>query len=103
MTNQLYYGDNLGVLRTFPDACVDLVYLDPPLNSNAGYNVLFKSTSGAGADASIEAFDDTWTWGDSARMPDGHRQGQPCAAHIDSVNCECRMLPFRSPNGMEWQ
>jgi site-specific DNA-methyltransferase (adenine-specific) len=65
--NKLYYGDNLEVLRTFPDECVDLIYLDPPFNSNAGYNVLFKSASGAGADASIEAFDDTWTWGSSAQ------------------------------------
>ena len=70
MTNRLYYGDNLEVLRDasqFPDESVDLIYLDPPFNSNAGYNVLFKSASGAGADASIEAFDDTWTWGDSAK------------------------------------
>ncbi len=66
MTNRLYYGDNLEVLRGFADACVDLVYLDPPFNSNAGYNVLFKSAGGAGADASIEAFDDTWTWGPSS-------------------------------------
>jgi site-specific DNA-methyltransferase (adenine-specific) len=64
MTNRLYYGDNLEVLRAhIADASVDLIYLDPPFNSNAGYNVLFKSASGAGADASIEAFDDTWTWG----------------------------------------
>jgi len=67
VTNKLYYGDNLEVLRTFPDACVDLIYLDPPFNSNAGYNVLFKSASGAGADASIEAFDDTWTWGEASK------------------------------------
>ncbi|MBA3525471.1 MAG: site-specific DNA-methyltransferase [Sphingomonas sp.] len=67
MTNRLYYGDNLEVLRSFPDACVDLIYLDPPFNSNAGYNVLFKSASGAGADASIEAFDDTWTWGETSK------------------------------------
>ncbi len=70
MTNTLYYGDNLEVLRdekAFPDESVDLIYLDPPFNSNAGYNVLFKSASGAGADASIEAFDDTWTWGDSSK------------------------------------
>ena len=70
MTNRLYYGDNLEVLRDtsqFPDACVDLIYLDPPFNSNAGYNVLFKSASGAGADASIEAFDDTWTWGEASK------------------------------------
>ena len=68
MTNRLYYGDNLAVLRDhIPDESVDLIYLDPPFNSNAGYNVLFKSASGAGADASIEAFDDTWTWGDAAK------------------------------------
>jgi len=70
MTNRLYYGDNLEVLRDqreFPDESVDLIYLDPPFNSNAGYNVLFKSASGSGAEASIEAFDDTWTWGHSAK------------------------------------
>jgi len=68
MTNRLYYGDNLDVLREhIADESVDLIYLDPPFNSNAGYNVLFKSASGAGADASIEAFDDTWTWGESAQ------------------------------------
>jgi site-specific DNA-methyltransferase (adenine-specific) len=68
VTNILYYGDNLEVLREhIADESVDLIYLDPPFNSNAGYNVLFKSASGAGADASIEAFDDTWTWGDSAK------------------------------------
>lgn len=67
MTNRLYYGDNLDVLRDHvKDESVDLVYLDPPFNSNATYNVLFKSHGGAGADASIEAFDDTWAWGPSA-------------------------------------
>ena len=68
--NKLYYGDNLEVLRdttAFPDASVDLIYLDPPFNSNAGYNVLFRDQSGSGADASMEAFDDTWTWGDASR------------------------------------
>lgn len=66
--NRLYYGDNLDVLRDqIGDESVDLIYLDPPFNSNAGYNVLFKSASGAGADASIEAFDDTWTWGDASK------------------------------------
>ncbi|MFN7399941.1 MAG: hypothetical protein ACK5SX_13005 [Sandaracinobacter sp.] len=49
MTNRLYYGDNLDVLRDHvKDESVDLVYLDPPFNSNATYNVLFKSPSGAG-------------------------------------------------------
>ncbi|MBY0306361.1 MAG: site-specific DNA-methyltransferase [Sphingomonas sp.] len=67
MTNRLYYGDNLDVLRQhIADESVDLIYLDPPFNSNASYNILFKSPAGAGADASIEAFDDTWAWGPSA-------------------------------------
>ena len=39
MTNALYYGDNLTVLREHvPDESVDLVYLAPPFNSNASYN-----------------------------------------------------------------
>ena len=65
--NRLYYGDNLDVLRSHvADASIDLVYLDPPFNSNASYNILFRSPAGAGADASIEAFDDTWSWGPAA-------------------------------------
>lgn len=65
--NRLYYGDNLDVLRAHvADQSVDLIYLDPPFNSNASYNILFKSPDGAGADASIAAFDDTWMWGPAA-------------------------------------
>jgi 16S rRNA G966 N2-methylase RsmD len=46
-TNVLYYGDNLDILRRYiPDASVDLVYLDPPFNSNRDYNVIFKDESG---------------------------------------------------------
>ncbi|MDP8931985.1 MAG: restriction endonuclease [Actinomycetota bacterium] len=61
--NYLYYGDNLEVLReSVPSASVDLVYLDPPFNSNRSYNVLFADRSGKAAQAQIEAFDDTWTW-----------------------------------------
>ena len=59
--NKLYYGDNLEVLRGFPDACVDLVYLDPPFNSNAGYNVLFRAADGAGAEASVEGLSPEYT------------------------------------------
>ena len=63
----LYYGDNLDVLRAHvPDESVDLIYLDPPFNSNASYNILFRSPTGENADASIEAFDDTWNWGPAA-------------------------------------
>ncbi len=58
MSNHLYYGDNLTVLRdSIRDESVDLIYLDPPFNSNAGYNVLFKAPDGSGSAAQIEAFD----------------------------------------------
>jgi len=61
--NLLFYGDNLTVLReSVADESVDLVYLDPPFNSNADYNVLFKSPSGVESEAQIEAFKDTWSW-----------------------------------------
>lgn len=61
--NTLYYGDNLTVLRDFPPECVDLVYLDPPFNSNRSYNVLFKESRGTESEAQIQAFEDTWHWG----------------------------------------
>lgn len=61
--NRLFYGDNLDVLRrNITDESVDLIYLDPPFNSNRNYSVLFKEKSGDEAQAQIEAFDDTWTW-----------------------------------------
>lgn len=67
MTNALYYGDNLDVLReSIATESVDLIYLDPPFNSQATYNLLFKSPSGLGSQAQIEAFDDTWHWGHEA-------------------------------------
>jgi len=62
-SNVLYYGDNLEVLRRHvADESVDLIYLDPPFNSNATYNVLFGQADGTKAAAQIEAFDDTWHW-----------------------------------------
>ena len=69
MNNRLYYGDNLEILRSreyFPDECVDLIYLDPPFNSNRNYNVLFKSESGTDSEAQITAFEDTWHWSEAA-------------------------------------
>ncbi len=67
MTNALYYGDNLDVLRdSIASESVDLIYLDPPFNSNANYNVLFRSPAGAGSQAQIEAFEDTWHWSQEA-------------------------------------
>jgi DNA modification methylase len=74
-TNALYFGDNLNVLSErlqdgtyrFPGESVDLVYLDPPFNSQRDYSLIFKETSGDRAEAQIKAFDDTWHWGPAAR------------------------------------
>jgi site-specific DNA-methyltransferase (adenine-specific) len=65
--NTLYYGDNLNILREYiKDESIDLIYLDPPFNSNRSYNVLFKDESGNASDAQIAAFDDSWHWGGTA-------------------------------------
>ena len=79
--NRLFYGDNLTVLRNaIDDESVDLIYLDPPFNSQATYNVLFRSTSGEQSRAQIEAFDDTWHWVDEAELAfDGVMAGQKTA------------------------
>ena len=61
--NKLYFGDNLDILReNVADESVDLIYIDPPFNSNATYNVLFRERSGQDSAAQITAFEDTWTW-----------------------------------------
>jgi site-specific DNA-methyltransferase (adenine-specific) len=66
-TNTLFYGDNLRILRDYiEDESVDLVYLDPPFNSNATYNVLFKSPAGEQSQSQIEAFEDSWHWNRTA-------------------------------------
>ena len=66
--NQLFFGDNLEILRggRIPVSSVDLVYLDPPFNSNATYNVLFAEKTGEKSAAQITAFEDTWHWGAEA-------------------------------------
>ena len=63
--NLLCYGDNLRFLADpdlFPPESVDLIYLDPPFNSQQSYNVLFKEATGAPEAAQIQAFEDTWNW-----------------------------------------
>lgn len=67
--NHLYYGDNLTILREeIADESVDLIYLDPPFNSQASYNVLFRSPTGENSEAQIEAFEDTWHWNEHAEQ-----------------------------------
>lgn len=65
--NTLYYGDNFDILRDYiPAESIDLIYLDPPFNSQANYNVLFRDTSGKASEAQIQAFKDTWQWDNEA-------------------------------------
>ena len=59
-SDTLYFGDNLGWMAQWPDATVDLIYLDPPFNSNTDYNMIF------GTGAQVRAYDDTWRWGNVA-------------------------------------
>jgi adenine specific DNA methylase Mod len=99
MGNELYYGDNLQVLRDhIGDESVDLIYLDPPLNSNGGYNVLFKGPKGGDSPAQIEAFDDTWHWSDmvsgQALLEVKQSPYQDAAAMLDA------MVGFLGKNAM---
>ena len=60
--NALLYGDNLEWLPQIATESVDLVYLDPPFNSNRAYNVIFARRASSSDTAQIQAFDDTWRW-----------------------------------------
>ena len=67
LSGTLFFGDNLDVLRdNFDDESVDLIYLDPPFNSNADYNVLFADESGAAPPSQVWAYGDTWHWGEDS-------------------------------------
>src|SRR5688572_23144944 len=65
--NQLYFGDNLDVLRKMPAESVDLIYLDPPFNSKADYGVIYGTKRGGPSQAQAHAFNDLWTWGPDAQ------------------------------------
>ncbi|MDX2138200.1 MAG: DNA methyltransferase [Chloroflexota bacterium] len=58
--NHLYYGDNLTIMRNMPNACVDLIYLDPPFNSQRNYNLIYKKLTGQPIPEQEEAFCDAW-------------------------------------------
>lgn len=67
LDNILYYGNNLDILRRyFKDETVDLIYLDPPFNSDQDYNVLFAEQDGSRSASQIKAFGDTWRWDQEA-------------------------------------
>ena len=64
---QLFYGDNLDVLRRhIADESVDLIHLDPPFKSAKDYNLLFTEQDGTRAEAQVKAFKDTWEWDETA-------------------------------------
>ena len=68
-TDTLYYGDCLELMREWDSHCVDLIYLDPPFNSDVNYNILFgaKKAEPKKTDlAQLTAFTDTWQWNEDA-------------------------------------
>lgn len=95
--NVLYYGDNLDVLREhIPGESVDLIYLDPPFNSNASYNVLFAEQDGTRAASQIEAFTDTWRW-DQAAVANYERTVEQGGKVADALMA---MRTFLGPSNM---
>lgn len=101
--NQLFYGDNLDVLRNdIQSESIDLVYLDPPFNSKATYNLLFKSPKGqvrAGqtSAAQIEAFEDTWHWNEYAEREFNEVLHQP---NTDAAEMIKALRSFLGENDM---
>ena len=63
---RLHVGDNLAVMRRMASETFDLVYLDPPFNSNQNYRIVFKGPKGLRAKAHLPAFEDVWTWNDDS-------------------------------------
>ncbi len=69
--NTLYRGDCLDVMDSWNDGCVDLIYLDPPFNSNSNYNIIYgKDRAGKPLDEPMQffAFKDTWFWNEEAKQ-----------------------------------
>ena len=104
--NQLYYGDNLTVLREhIRDESVDLIYLDPPFNSRQDYNVLFAERDGTRSASQIMAFEDTWEWNQDAeaayqeiverggRVSDAMRAFRTFLGHSDMMAYLAMMAP----------
>ena len=92
--NALYYGDCLDWMSQWDDQTVDLVYLDPPFNSQSNYNVLFGKTVGG---AQYRAFTDTWHWdADAAERMDAYRSAIARPAHAAIVG----LYSILGPSGM---
>ena len=83
MPGDLYYGDNLEILRRKVEAeSVDLIYLDPPFNSDRTYNLLHK-----GSKAQERAFVDTWSWDDAAERAFAELTNHSAGARVPSGFC----------------
>ncbi len=110
-TNVLFYGDCLEVMNDWPLGFVDLIYLDPPFNSNVNYNILFRpptdrqrrrSSSNGVQFAQVRAFEDTWTWdaAAAARVRDLVRATAHPAHHaivgLRNMLGECGTLAYLS-------
>ena len=91
----LYYGDNLNILRDHervPDASIDLIYLDPPFNSDRDYNVLFEERDATESEAQIRAFEDCWHWNPGA---------ESVYRELTDADAESRGVPARLVTLME--
>jgi site-specific DNA-methyltransferase (adenine-specific) len=96
--NTLFYGDNLAILREhIDDESVDLIYLDPPFNSNANYNVLFRAPGGEQSQSQIEAFEDTWHWNTTAERAYSEVLQ---SGNSDAANMLAAMRSFLGTNDM---
>lgn len=104
IVNALYYGDCLEVMRKWPDGFADLVYLDPPFNSNADYNILFGKGERKGEADKYQAvaFQDTWQWNETAvKRVERLERAASNPAHsaivgLRSILGDCGMLAYLS-------
>ena len=95
-TDALYYGDCLDWMQKWDDQSVDLIYLDPPFNSKANYNQLYRTES-ANDEAQFRAFTDTWTWDEDAQArQEMYENARGRKAH-DAIIALKRLL---GPSGM---
>ena len=100
--NQLFYGDNLDVLRRHVgNESIDLIYLDPPFQSGKNYNIFFRNESGSKSEEQVQAFKDTWFWGLEAEesfhevVSAGGDLAQTMVA-LRSILGECDLLAYLS-------
>jgi len=97
--NTLFYGDNLDILRNhIGTETIDLIYLDPPFNSKADYNVLFKEKGGESSHAQIQAFSDSWVWDVEAKHAYDELTTQ--APNLDVSNLTKALFDFLGKNDM---